>query len=76
MEVKKGALILIIKNPFEHDIIKDNKGRLLSTKRDYKLHGYGVSSIKKVVQKYYGEVLIETLNGKFILTAIMNMAEI
>lgn len=76
MGVKKEALVLVIKNPYENTIKRDAMGRLLSTKRESKTHGYGVNSIKRVVNQYQGEVLIEAQDHIFTLTVIMNFREI
>lgn len=73
MGVKKEALVLIIKNPFQNDIRKDKQGNLLSTKNDGNRHGYGVKSIRRVAEKYSGEVFIETENQLFTMTIIMNL---
>lgn len=74
--IKKEALIVIIKNPYEHMLRKDLSGNLLSTKKECKRHGYGVNAIKHVVERYQGEVLVEEENQEFVLTAIMNLGEI
>ena len=34
---------------------------------------YGISSIQKVADKYGGDVIIETQDGKFVLTVMMNI---
>ena len=66
---------MLIKNPYEHILERDNYGSLLSTKKESKGHGYGVSAIKRVVERYHGEILIEEENEQFVLTAIMNLGE-
>lgn len=73
--IKKEALIIVIKNPFEHSIIQNKMGNLLSTKNDTDKHGYGVSSIKRTIEKYDGEVIIDTKGNVFTLTIIMNLPE-
>ena len=73
MGVKKEALVLIIKNPFQNGIWEDKQGNLLSTKKDGSRHGYGVKSIRRVAEKYNGEVLVETESQLFIMTVIMNL---
>lgn len=73
MGVKKEALVLIIKNPFQNEIWEDKQGNLLSTKKDGSRHGYGVKSIRRVAEKYNGEVLVETESQLFIMTVIMNL---
>lgn len=75
MGVKKEALVFIIKNPFQNELREDKQGNLLSTKRDKNRHGYGVKSMKRVVEKYQGEVLIEAENQMFVMTVIMNFQQ-
>lgn len=71
MGSKKEAFVMIVKNPFEYIIKKDKTGNLLSTKEDSFRHGYGVNAIKRVAEKYNGEVVTEMSNKIFSLTVIM-----
>lgn len=73
MGIKKEALVLMVKNPYEHMIKKDKKGNLISTKKEFHKHGYGVSSIKRVADQYAGEVWIDTQDHIFTLTVIINL---
>ncbi|MBQ6216569.1 MAG: GHKL domain-containing protein [Erysipelotrichaceae bacterium] len=67
-----GQLILGIENPDP----KDNESELLSTtKKDHKLHGYGLKNVKKAVRKYNGELNIFRENSNFILTIIIPLPE-
>ncbi|MDE6203198.1 MAG: GHKL domain-containing protein, partial [Lachnospiraceae bacterium] len=71
--VKKGSLVIVIKNPYEQELKRNKMGNFLSTKRDSAGHGYGVGSIQKVAEKYNGEVLIETENQVFSIMIILGM---
>ena len=73
MGIKKEALVLIIKNPYEHIIKKDKTGNLLTSKKNSSRHGFGVNSISRVVENYQGEVLIDTTDSVFSITVIMNL---
>lgn len=75
MGVKREAFVLVVKNSYEHCIKKDKNGNLLSTKKEVSRHGYGVNSIKRVVERYQGEVYIDTTNNVFSITIIMNLGE-
>lgn len=75
MGIKKEALVMAIENPFEHQLQVDKNGNLLSTKGDVTKHGYGISSIKKVVEKYNGDVIIDTEDSIFSVTVTMNLKE-
>lgn len=73
MGVKKGSWVMVIKNPYEHEIKKDRTGRILSTKQEKSRHGYGLKSIMRIAEEYQGEVVIETENGVFSLTVVLNL---
>ena len=75
MGIKKQSLVLVIKNPYEGSLKQDKSGKLISTKNDFRRHGYGISSIQKVADKYGGDVIIGTQDGKFVLTVMMNIGE-
>lgn len=63
-------LIARFENPFSHKIER-NQSRLLSTKKNPENHGYGLQSIRMIVEKYDGEMDIKTEDGVFILTVII-----
>lgn len=80
--IKKEAFIIVIKNSFTGELKKDEKGNLQTRKKDKKIHGYGLRSIKKAVEKYQGQVIIDTVEfdkskeKEFILTIILNLKSI
>lgn len=76
MGIKKEAWIIVIKNPYENEIKRDRNGEILSTKTKKYRRGYGLKSIERIVEKYQGEVIIDTENGKFSLTMVLNFGEI
>ena len=47
MGVKKEALILVVKNPYAHDLKYSEAGELLTTKKDSQRHGYGLKINRK-----------------------------
>lgn len=74
MGVKKESFVMIIENSYDGNLKGDAVGSLISTKKDDKnKHGYGIKSIKRVVDKYNGEMIIETNKGIFSLTITMNL---
>ena len=73
MGIKKESLIMVIKNPYENTLITDKNGNLLSTKKDSHRHGYGISSITRVAEKYSGDVVMDDENGQFVLTVTLNL---
>jgi len=72
MSVKKEALVMVIKNPFDHEIRRNNRGKIVTTKKEKYRHGYGLASIKKIAAKYQGDVVIDIEENIFCLTVVMN----
>lgn len=75
MGVKKNALVMVMKNPYEHAIIKNREGDFLSTKPEKRRHGYGIRSIRRIAKAYDGDVIIDADNGLFVLTVVLNFNE-
>lgn len=75
MGIKKESLVLVVKNPYENILKMDKAGNLLTTKKDSQLHGYGISSIRIVAERYHGDVFIDDEEGQFVLTVTMNLSE-
>lgn len=73
MGVKKEACIMVIKNPYENEIKRNKKGRILSTKKEKQRHGYGLKSIERIVEVYQGESIIDTKENIFSLTIVINL---
>lgn len=73
MGIKKSSVIIVISNPFQHNLKIDKNGKLMTTKLDNKKHGYGISSISKVVEKYRGEIILNSEAEIFSLTVIINI---
>ncbi len=75
MGVRKEAWVLVIKNPYEHEIKKDRTGMLLSTKQEKYRHGYGLKSIMRIAEEYQGEAIVDVDNGIFSLTLVLNFKD-
>lgn len=73
MGIKKEAWILVMKNPYENEIKKNRIGEIISNKEDQRRHGYGLKSIKRISDKYQGDVIIDMEDGVFLLTVILNL---
>lgn len=73
MGVKRNALVMIMKNPYEHTIKKNRSGDIQSTKPEKRKHGYGLRSIRRIAEAYAGDLIIDTENGWFTLTVILNL---
>ena len=54
MRMDSGNLIIIVENSFNGQIIKDKKGRIMTTKSNKLEHGLGLNSVQQSVDKYHG----------------------
>lgn len=75
MGIKKEALVIVIKNPFEHELRQDKQENFMTTKNESIGHGYGIHSIKKVVDSYHGETIIDVDDNIFKMIIILNIME-
>lgn len=73
--IRKEALVIVVKNPYEGVLQMDRTGNLLSTKEDSNRHGYGIGSVRKVVERYSGDVIIDEEYGQFVMTVTMNLGD-
>ncbi|MEG1847463.1 MAG: GHKL domain-containing protein [Lachnospiraceae bacterium] len=71
--VKKEAFVMVIKNPYREKITTDEWGNITTSKEDKGRHGFGLNSMKKAVERNQGEMVMETKDGIFSLTIIMNL---
>lgn len=62
MRCIKNTLVITMVNSYDKTVHSVN-GNLISTKKDIENHGMGLVSMKKVVDKYNGIILID--EGKF-----------
>lgn len=67
VEAKYNKDIFYIKfsNRFEGRLIEGDKGELLTTRQDDKNHGIGLLSVKRIAEKYDGDVRIKSENNCF-----------
>lgn len=75
MGIKKEALVIVIKNPYEHELRKDKEENFITTKNESIGHGYGIHSIKKLVDSYHGETIIDVDDNIFKMIIILNIME-
>ncbi len=61
---KRRFVYIFCENYINHDV-KLKNGIPVSTKKDKRLHGFGVKSIKYTVKKYSGNVIIDTKDNWF-----------
>lgn len=62
---KQGMLLITTKNTYDGIIIKHGN-KLVSTKKNAKEpHGIGLSNVRRIIEKYQGEMIIDTENQIF-----------
>lgn len=64
MKFVSGCILINIINPYNHKLEK-NGDTYKTTKHDKEEHGYGISNIKKIMDKYNGMLLISDENNLF-----------
>ena len=69
---KNEFLMLRFENYYENELRFDGRN-IATTKKDKRIHGYGIKSIQKTAEKYGGEVQIATQNNWFILCVLIPM---
>ena len=70
MKYDKGRLLIRIDNSYRGEI-KEEKGRLLTTKENKNNHGIGITSVKKVIQKYDGQILLDYSGQVFSVSILL-----
>ena len=69
-EMHAGYLLITETNPMSGTLSKKN-GRILSSKADRSLHGYGLELIKAISRKYEGKVEIGEKDGEYRILVIV-----
>ena len=64
------GLILQIENTCLEETSVPEDGNLSTTKSDKNYHGYGIGSIRKIVETYNGSLSLRKNDNMFILTAV------
>lgn len=67
---KNGFVTLNINNTFDGEIKLEN-GLPLTTKANGNIHGFGVKSIKMIVERYGGELAVTAKDGLFSLSILI-----
>ena len=67
---QKNFLLLRFENYCE-DALQYSEGKLVTTKKEKKYHGYGLKSVRYTVNKYDGAVSIDTANNWFVLKILI-----
>ena len=59
VKVTKGILKFIVENPYQGSIKENRQGQILTGKKDSQNHGIGLSSVRRAVEKYNGELTVQ-----------------
>ena len=70
MHYSKGMLLIKVSNPYKN-VIKEEDGKIVTSKKDKNSHGFGLKSVNTVVEKYNGTIAIETSNNIFTITVAL-----
>lgn len=65
-----GMLMIVLKNSMAGGLVKDGEN-IKSTKEENAEHGIGLQNVKEIVEKYKGEVYIETQEGQFVVKLVL-----
>ena len=71
LQYTKGRLLIQIGNPYRGELHLETSGEYLTRKAEKEDHGFGLKSIKDVVEKFGGVMNIEGKDGQFILTILL-----
>ena len=70
---KDNLLLIQQDNYFEGDVKFDEDGLPITSKKDTNYHGFGIQSIKLLVEKYNGTITTFTNNDVFHLNILFNL---
>jgi len=68
---RKGDMLFITSRNAYVGERKQSAHGFRTTKQDAKNHGYGLSGIKRVCEKYHGSLQVETKEGEFLVKVLM-----
>lgn len=72
---EKEVLMLAVVNPYRGERRKNHAGKYVTTKKDRRNHGLGLSSVEQAVGAYHGQVDAEERDGVFRVSVVMYGAE-
>lgn len=67
---RKNVYMIKIENNYKNKIILGENNLPVSTKKEG-CHGFGLANIRKIAQKYYGDIDISCENSRFILNIML-----
>lgn len=72
---EKEVLMLAVVNPYRGERRKNHAGKYVTTKKDRRNHGLGLSSVEQAVGAYHGQVDAEERDSVFRVSVVMYGAE-
>ena len=71
--MKKSAFLIEIENPFEGSFEIDPESGLPKTTKKGPGHGIGLLNVKRIAEKYNGDVILEKRDGKAVLSVLLQL---
>jgi len=68
---KNNMLLLNLSNPVGADVKMVDGELPITTKEDNQFHGFGMRSVRQILETYEGHMRIDVENGEFLLTAYL-----
>lgn len=68
---EKEVLMVVVTNPYRGERRKNRAGKYVTTKKDRKSHGLGLSSVEQAAGAYRGQVEAEGRGGVFRVSVVM-----
>ena len=68
---RQGTLLINAKNTYEGEIIRKGETLISTKKNATEAHGIGLSNVRRVIEKYDGEMMIDTEDNLFNVHIIM-----
>lgn len=72
---KFDNIVIKCENTYNQMTKKDKHGKLKSTKREHKKHGYGMKIIESIVEQYNGELNVQMKGDQFMITIVFYKKE-
>lgn len=69
----KTAFFMEVRNSFQGERIRNERGAFLTSKKEKKYHGIGLKSVEGVVKKYNGQMAIDSKKNEFSIKVLIYM---
>ena len=68
---EKEVLMIAVTNPYRGERRKNRVGKYVTTKKDRRSHGLGLSSVEQAAEAYRGQVDADGRDGVFRVSVVM-----